>query len=53
MSNNTYAPQENESTSAWLKRLITIGAPSDIRGNVQALLEYESRQQAQPPAGKD
>ena len=32
-----------ESTKDWLERLIVIKAPKDIRRNVQAILESESR----------
>ncbi len=48
---NPFAQLPDESTQAWLERLISIGAPADIRANVQAILESETRQ-SQPPAGK-
>jgi hypothetical protein len=48
---NPYAQRPDESTQAWLRRLISIGAPADIRANVQAILESETRQ-SQPQPGK-
>jgi hypothetical protein len=39
-----YARRENEVTSAWLERLIVVSAPGDIRADVRAILEAETRQ---------
>ncbi len=47
-----YAHLENESTSAWLERLVAVGAPVDVRANVQAILAAETRQFPVQPAGK-
>ena len=40
-----FGRQPNETTSAWLERLIAEGAPADVRANVQAILEAETRRQ--------
>ncbi len=36
-----YGRNGGEATSAWLERLIGIGAPPDIRANVQEILASE------------
>lgn len=43
----------NESTQAWLERLIVTNAPADVRANVQAILEMEIIQVQVPQSGKD
>jgi hypothetical protein len=40
-----FGRSKNETTSAWLERLIAEGAPADVRANVQAILEDEARRQ--------
>ena len=40
----SYSRQENESTAAWLERLIGLGAPADIRGDVRLILTVELQQ---------
>lgn len=50
-----FAQEENESTSEWLKRLIRLNAPTDVCGDVRAILVAETRQAqapTAPPAGK-
>ena len=36
-----FAQIDGETTAAWLRRLIKIGAPPDIRADVRALLDNE------------
>ena len=49
-----YAQRENEATSDWLKRLIGMNAPADVRADVRAILEAETRLAPVPQqAGKD
>ena len=38
-----YIRLSGESTKDWLERLIVLDAPQDIRGDVRAILESESR----------
>ncbi len=40
-----FGRRENETTSAWLGRLIAEGAPADVRADVRAILEDEARRQ--------
>ncbi len=49
-----FGRSKNETTSAWLERLIAEGAPADVRANVQAILEdeREARQLSVQQAGK-
>jgi len=43
-----------ESTSAWLGRLVEIGAPADIRANVMSILANETKTPTSTlPAGSD
>ncbi len=44
---------EGESTPAWLERLVAEGAPADVRANVQAILEAETRQAQPSQEGKN
>jgi hypothetical protein len=37
-----------ESTSAWLGRLVEIGAPADIRANVMSILDNETKKRDTP-----
>jgi hypothetical protein len=46
-NSRSYARTVNESTQVWLERLIGMGAPSDVRADVRALLEAERQ-----PVGK-
>ena len=39
-----YVRFANESTAHWLERLIGLGAPADIRANVQQILTWEQQQ---------
>ena len=40
-----FGRRTNETTSAWLERLIAEGAPADVRADVRAILEDEARRQ--------
>ena len=46
-----YIRLSGESTKDWLERLIVLDAPQDIRGDVRAILESESRLANQQQAG--
>lgn len=48
MEEGRYGQLDGESTVNWLRRLIGMGAPTDIRANVQTILAAEAR-----AAGKD
>ena len=51
MSSTTpdYGQHEGETTANWLRRLISIGAPESIRGNVQQILASEQAPGKPPP----
>ena len=46
-----YAQLKNETTSAWLESLIAVGAPADVRANVQAILVTETYHALNKQAG--
>ncbi|RYH01469.1 hypothetical protein EON65_48400 [archaeon] len=54
MMEKNYGQLLGESIVDWLRRLVGQGAPSDIRANVQAILELERFQQppGEPPSHK-
>ena len=39
-----YGQQEGETTANWLRRLIAVNAPQDVRANVQQILAGEQQQ---------
>lgn len=43
-----YAQAVGETTADWLRRLISMQAPADVRADVRALLEFETRQIPSP-----
>lgn len=44
MAGHEYGQGENEKTTDYLRRLLRIGAPPDVRANAQAILEAEQRE---------